>query len=513
MGNWEFLRANMSSASFLAFDLGAASGRAILGQLESGRLYIKEIHRFTNAMLAVRGRLHWDILRLLEEMKKSLAIAAQETQIGSFAIDTWGVDFGLLDRDGKILGLPFAYRDTHTQGAMEKFFGQIPRERIYFLTGIQFLTFNSLFQLFVMKKDDPALFEQAHDLLFMPDLFYYFLTGEKKTEFTFATTSQLYNPRKMEWEKELFDALGISRSLMQEVVQPGVFIGNLDVKISCDMGRRDIPAVAVATHDTASAVASVPSQRKDWAFISSGTWSLMGIEIEEPIINNLALRLNFTNEGGVGGTFRFLKNITGLWLVQKCREAWKTKKQFSYDQLMSMAQEATSYRFFVDPDWDGFLNPENMPKAIQSYCIRTEQKRPRSYAEFVRGICESLALKYRYVLDEIRQLSPIPIRKIHIIGGGVKNRVLCQFTANATGLPVVAGPAEAASIGNIMMQSKAHGDIPSLSRMREVISGSFEFSVYEPMQTNEWEMAYERFQRLLSTEYQDDKDKRSGKSV
>ena len=505
-GDFRSLRSkDMSFPSFLAFDLGAASGRAIIGHLEAGRLRTKELYRFTNAMLPVQEHLHWDIFRLFEEIKTGLRISVQEARIASVAVDTWGVDFGLLDKDGAVLGMPFAYRDAHTQGAMEEFFRLVPQEKIYNLTGIQFLPFNSLFQLYAMKKNKSPVLEEARDLLFMPDLFQYFLTGKKKTEFTFATTSQLYNPRKKGWESELFAALTIPMSLMQEIIQPGTFVGKLDKKIARQLGLRDVRVVAVASHDTGSAVVSVPAQGEDWAFISSGTWSLMGVETGAPIINDLALRLNFTNEGGAGGTFRVLKNITGLWLLQKCREAWEAEKKISYDfdTLMAMAQEAESLRFFIDSDWEGFLNPVDMPQAIQEYCTRTEQEPPGSHAELVRGICESLALKYRAVLDEIRQIRTTPIRKIHVIGGGAKNRLLCQFTANATGLPVFAGPAEATSIGNIMMQSLAHGYIQSLGQMREVIRNSFDVAEYEPSQTKEWQKAYERFQKILLTELND----------
>ena len=305
----------MPSSSFLAFDLGAASGRAILGRFESNRLHTKEIFRFANGMVSVGQHLHWDIFRLLGKIKEGLAICAKKTRISSLAIDTWGVDFGLLDHDGKILGMPYAYRDPHTLGAMDEFFRLIPRERIYDLTGIQFLPFNSLFQLFAIKRDSPSVLADAHDLLFMPDLFHYFLTGEKITEFTFATTSQLYNPRKRSWENELFEALGLPQFLMQDIIQPGTILGRLEKEIARQHGWRDVPVVAVASHDTGSAVASIPAQGEDWAFISSGTWSLMGIETNNPIIDDLALKLNFTNEGGVEGTFRFLKNLTGLWLL------------------------------------------------------------------------------------------------------------------------------------------------------------------------------------------------------
>jgi rhamnulokinase len=490
----------MPFPSFLAFDLGAASGRAILGQLESGRLRTQELYRFANDMLPVRGRLYWNIYRLFEEIKKGLAVCAGEAQVDSLAINTWGVDFGFLARDGTILGLPGAYRDEHTHGAMEEFFKQIPRERIYSLTGIQFLPFNSLFQLQAMKRDRSPLLEAACDLLFMPDLFHYLLTGEKKTEFTFATTSQLFNPLKQDWEDELLHALGIPRSLLREVVQPGSLIGDLDTEITRQLGWQKVPVTAAATHDTASAVAAVPAQGRDWAYISSGTWSLMGIETRKPIIEERALRLNFTNEGGVDGTFRFLKNITGLWLVQKCRETWAPEQEIGYATLMDMAHEAKSFRFFIDPDWEGFLNPGNMAEAIQKFCAQTGQKGPGSPGEYVRGICESLALKYRMVLDEIRQIRSDPIRKIHVIGGGSKNRLLCQFTADATGLPVYAGPAEATSVGNIMIQAMSRGYVQSLAQMRDVIRSSFDVAVFEPSQSTEWQEAFGRFRKINQTE-------------
>jgi rhamnulokinase len=496
----------MPSPSFLAFDLGAASGRAILGHLETDHLIIQELYRFSNGMLPVRGHLHWNIYQLFEEIQNGLAICAQKAHIDSLAIDTWGVDFGLLARDGTILGLPFAYRDAYTQGAMEEFFEMIPRERVYSLTGIQFLPFNSLFQLHAMKRDKSPLLEAASDLLFMPDLFQYLLTGKKKTEFTFATTTQLYNPKKGEWEEELFDALGLSRSLMQEIVQPGTKIGILDERITNQLGWKDVFVVATASHDTGSAVAAVPAQGEGWAYISSGTWSLMGIETKKPIINDLALKLNFTNEGGVEGTFRFLKNIAGLWLLQKCCDTWATGKQESYDNLMGMAREVKPFPFIIDPDWEGFLNPAHMPETIRHYCVKTSQAVPRSHGEFVRGICESLALKYRLVLDELRQISSDPIDKIHIIGGGAKNRLLCQFTANATELPVYAGPAEATAIGNIMMQAMSCGWIPSLENLREIVRCSFDVVLYEPAQTEDWREALGLLRTILQTESTDGKN-------
>jgi rhamnulokinase len=494
----------MSSPTFLAFDLGASNGRVIIGYLEASRLRIEEIYRFPTGMFSVRGRLHWNIYQLFEEIKKGLAITASNTQIDCLALDTWGVDFGLVARDGTILGLPYAYRDQHTQGAMEEFFRQVPPERIYSLTGIQFLPFNSLYQLYAMKRDKSSLLEAAQDLLFMPDIFHYLLTGEKKTEFTYATTSQLYNPQKGDWEEELFEALGVSKTIMQEIVQPGSLIGKLDRQITGQLGWKDVPVVAVASHDTGSAVAAVPAVGRDWAFISSGTWSLMGIETQYPVINERARCLNFTNEGGVGKTFRFLKNISGLWLVQKCREAWTKEQKFSYEELMEMARVTRAFPFFIDPDWEGFLNPADMPEAIRDYCIRSNQKAPQSPAETIRGICESIAMKYRIVLDEISRICTDPVRKIHVIGGGSKNRLLCQFTANATGLPVHAGPSEATAIGNILMQSLSRGFIQSLEDIRDVIRNSFDLVVYEPMQTMEWTEALGLYQNIIHTELTDE---------
>jgi rhamnulokinase len=405
-----------------------------------------------------------------------------------------------LSEDGTIIGLPFTYRDPHTNGIMDEFFKKIPDTRVYELTGIQFIQFNSLFQLYALKKNKSSLLEAAEDLLFMPDLFNYLLTGKKRTEFTIATTSQLYNPRKKEWEEEFFRALEVPRSLMQEVVAPGTIIGDLDYEISRASGKDPIPVIAVASHDTGSAVAGVPATGRDWVYISSGTWSLMGIETQEPIINDQAMELNFTNEGGIEGTFRFLKNITGLWLLQECRRAWAKEKDYSYERLIHLAQEAEPFQIFIDPDWDGFLNPLDMPEAIRKYCVLTKQKTPDSPAEFVRCVLESLALKYRVVLDQLRQIYAQPVRKVHIIGGGAKNSLLCQYTANATGLPVYAGPAEATSIGNIMMQALTLKTVRSVQELREVVRRSFELSSYEPEHMNDWQRAREQYLEVLDRE-------------
>jgi rhamnulokinase len=488
----------VDAPSFLAFDIGADSGRAILGCLDKQRLKIKELGRFANGMVFILGHWHWNIYRIFEEVKKGIKICASEANVRpqSIAFDTWGVDFALLSRDGSFLGLPYAYRDSRTEGAMEEFFKKLSRRRVYELTGIQFLQFNSLFQLFSMKRDNSPLLDVASDLLFMPDTFNYFFTREKKTEFTFATTSQLYNPRKKDWDNELFAALGVSRSIMQEIVPPGTVIGPLEKPISKEMGISDIPVIAVASHDTGSAVGAVPAEGEDWAYISSGTWSLMGVETKEPVINEQALELNFTNEGGVGGTFRFLKNITGFWLLQECRRAWAKERLLSYDELTEMAASAPPFRSLVEPDWRGFLNPADMPDAIRQFCRNTKQKAPDSPAQFVRCILESLALKYRHTLEQLKKVYAHPIRRIHVIGGGAKNRLLNQFAANATGLPVIAGPVEATAVGNIMVQALALGYFSSHREMRKVIGQSFELERYDPQQSKEWDSAYERFQEI-----------------
>jgi rhamnulokinase len=488
----------VNSSAFLAFDLGASGGRGILGELRDDKLSIREVSRFPNGTLSVHGHLHWNIFNLFERIKEGLHTCARERVPDSVGIDTWGVDFGLLARDGSILGLPFAYRDSRTDGAMESFFKKVPRERVYELTGIQFLPLNTLFQLEAMVRDKSPLLEVASDLLFIPDLLNYLLTGVKKTEFTFATTSQLYNPIKRVWENELLSALELPMSLMQDIVPPGCVIGRISQDVSRHAGIPELPVIAVATHDTGSAVAAIPAEGEDWAYISSGTWSLMGIETKAPIITPESMKLNFTNEGGVGQTFRFLKNIAGLWLLQECRRAWEREKALGYDELLESAQAAKPFPALIDPDWPEFLNPPDMPDAIRRACNRTAQKPPASWGKIVRCILESLALKYRLVLDQLRRISPLPINRIHVIGGGARNQLLCQFTADATGVPVIAGPVEATAIGNIMAQALSHGRVPSFDEMRDVIRRSFDVITYIPNRTPQWNEAYDRFCDILS---------------
>ncbi len=489
----------MKTHHFLAFDLGASSGRTVLGTLQDDKISTRELHRFPNGAVNLLGNLRWNILDLFENIKQGMKVCASEitTKPESIAVDTWGVDYGLFAADGNMLGLPYGYRDSRTDGMMDEFFKVIPRDHVYELTGIQFMQLNTLFQLFAMAKSKSPLLTVVSDLLFTPDIISYFLTGLKKTEFTIATTSQLYNPRKNSWDDELFNALSISKNIMQEIVPPGTVLGKLLENIARETGLKSVPVIATASHDTGSAVAAVPAEGHDWAYISSGTWSLVGVEVPEPIINKQSLEFNFTNEGGVGGTFRFLKNCMGLWPVQQCRKIWSANKKLSYDELTHLAASARAFTVIIDPDYQGFLNPPDMPAAIYEYCRKTGQSAPENSADLTRSILEGLALKYRYIFDQLKQLHPNQIERIHIIGGGTQNKLLCQFAADATGIPVVAGPVEATAIGNIMIQAMGLGLVKSHAEIRRIIANSFELEKYEPQDTKKWDEAYERFLNII----------------
>lgn len=475
---------------FLAFDLGAESGRAMLGEFDGGGLSVREVSRFPNRMLKLNGHLFWDVWHLLNEVKAGMrACAAEEpTSIG---IDTWGVDFGLLASDGSLLGLPYSYRDKRTAGAVAGFHRLVSRRRVYELTGIQFLPINTLYQLYSMKRDRSPLLGAASDVLFMPDLFNYLLTGRMVTEFTIATTSQLYDPSKRGWAVELLKALGLPKRVMQDVVQPGTEIGPLAPSVAAEVGLEGTRVVATASHDTAAAVAAVPAEGDDWMFISAGTWSLVGVETEKSIITTAALRHNFTNEGAVGGRFRFLKNVTGFWLLQQLVRSWGESAE--YGALVKAAAEAAPLRAILDPDASCFRCPEDMGKAMAEYCRRTRQPVPRTRAEQVRCILESLVLKYRVVRNELEKVTGREFERVHIVSGGARNWLLCQMTADALGLPVYAGPAEATAIGNIMVQAMAAGLVSSLEDVRAVVRDSCRVRLYEPRSSNGWNEAFERF--------------------
>lgn len=488
----------MDSHSFLAFDLGATSGRAVVGTLADGKFTMEEIHRFPNSIMKLHGRCYWNIYSLYQELKQGLTKCAQKgIKPTSIGIDTWGVDFGYIAKDGSILGLPRAYRDPYTDGVPEEVFQIVPREEVYARTGIQVMYFNSLYQLFAAKKEKSSAYENADKILFMPDLLSYMLTGNMVCEYTEASTSQLVTPATKQFDKELADAVGIDSTLLLPIVMPGTVIGELTEDLAEETGIGRVPVIAIAGHDTASAIAAIPATDKEFAFLSSGTWSLMGIECEAPIITEETTRLNLTNEGGIDGTTCFLNNITGMWLLEQCRKEWeKDGHPYSYPEIISMAESATPLRSFVNPNDPLFTNPASMSAAIVEYCNRTGQPAPETHAQITRCIFESLALCYRSTLENIGNVSPHPIKRLHIIGGGSKNALMNQLTANAIGIPVIAGPSEATAIGNCMMQARAAGLAGDRWEMRELIGKAVETSTFHPADSAAWQEAYARYRSI-----------------
>ena len=488
------------TANFLAFDLGAESGRTVVGRFDGERLSLEEMHRFANGPTRIRHSLHWNALNLFTEMKHGLAKTVNEPggELASFGVDTWGVDFGLFDRDGNLIGHPYHYRDSRTDGMIEQAFAIVPREEIFAQTGLQFMQLNSLFQLFAMAQQKSPALEIADALLFMPDLFHYWFTGQKVNEFTIASTSQCYNMQQKQWAAPLLERLGVPTHIFQEVIQPGTKLGPILPSIAEELGiGHEISVIAPGSHDTASAVAAVPVAETDedsFAYLSSGTWSLLGVETAAPIINEQSLAYNFTNEGGVQSTIRLLKNIMGLWLVQESRRTWAQQgEELSYDDLTRLAGEATPFAALVDPDDASFLAPGDMPGRIRDYCQRTGQAPPESKGTIVRCALESLALKYRWVVEKIEEMTGRTLTVVHIVGGGSQNRLLNQFTANATGRRVVTGPIEATAIGNILLQMLAVEQISSLSEGRELVCRSFPVETYEPEAGEAWAEAYGQF--------------------
>jgi len=488
----------MADSHYLAFDLGASSGRAVLGSFDGQRLKLEEVHRFPNGPVRVLDHIHWDVVGLFEQIRKGLAAGAARVKgLDGIGIDTWGVDFGLLSRDGQLLGLPYHYRDRRTQGMMEAAFARVPREQIYAQTGIQFMPLNTLYQLLSVAANDPALLDAADTLLFMPDLLNYWLTGVRQSEFSIASTSQLYDSAGNAWAGPLFDKLGLPLRIMPRVVPPGTAIGGLLPDIAEGTGLKPVQVIAPACHDTAAAVAAVPASGEGWAYISSGTWSLVGVELPSPIRTPEALAANFTNEGGVAGTIRFLKNVAGLWLVQECQRTWEAQgRPISHDELAKMAEAAPPHVCFVDPDDPCFAEPGDMPQRIREYCLASGQPVPQTQGEVVRCALESLALKYRMVVRQIEQLTGRPIEVLHVVGGGVRNELLCRLTADATGKLVIAGPAEATAAGNVMVQAMARGRVSGLDEIRQVVARSTPLRCYEPAARQEWADASGRFEAL-----------------
>lgn len=484
---------------FFAFDLGATSGRSIIGSLKDGQLQLKELTRFPNKILRIGNQYYWNIYTLFEELKRGLQTAKAEGYTpDAIGIDTWGVDFVYLAEDGSFLGLPRSYRDPYTNGAPEAYFNEISRKDVYEATGIQIMNFNSLFQLYAARKENASALQHAQSILFMPDALSYLLTGKKVCEYSILSTSQLLNPKTKKVEAKLLEPMGLSASIVHDIVYPGTPIGTLTEAIQSECGLGAVPVIAVAGHDTGSAVASVPAENENFAYLSSGTWSLMGIEVKDPIITEKSFELNFTNEGGVEGTTRFLKNITGMWLLEQCRKEWEAEgKTYSYPEIVAMSESAQPFRSLIDPDHAGFANPTKMTAAIAEYCRRTGQQVPETHAQLIRCIFDSLALKYNYVLSSLRQVAPFKIEKLHVIGGGSQNKLLNQATANAIGLPVVAGPSEATAIGNIMMQAKGLGIVKTLPEMRRVIGRCMQPEVFLPQDTEAWSLAFETFKTII----------------
>ena len=496
--------------SLAAVDLGAESGRVLLGRLDDGVLRLQEIRRFANEPVRATGRLYWDILRLYLEVMRGIAAArrANQAPLDGVSVDTWGVDFGLLASNGELIANPYHYRDEQTEGAMEEVFARIPARRIFEITGIQMMPLNTLFQLYAMKRANSPFLAAAKRLLMLPGLFTYFLTGEELDEFTAATTSQLYDAREKSWSKEILDSIGVPRDLFATVCSPGTVVGPLQRRIADEFGFEQVPVILGAGHDTACAVAAVPAEpvsagaapaAGSWAYISCGTWSLVGTEVTRPIISDEAFSFNLANEGGVFGTFRLLKNVMGLWLLRQCREEWaRAGQEFGYADLVELARRAPGRRSFVDPDDPGFLRPGGIVARIQDFCRRTGQPVPEEPGEVVRTVLESLALKYRWVIERLEEVTGVGIGRVHLVGGGARNELLCQLTADVTGRPLLAGPTEATAAGNLLMQAVALGEVGSLEELREIVRRSFLPRLYEPSGTSDWEEPYAQFcERLL----------------
>jgi rhamnulokinase len=488
-----------AAKKLLAFDLGAESGRGVLGLFNGQRLQLEVVHRFANGPVRTLDTLHWDVLHLYSEMIAGLRrCAAEWGGLDSLGVDTWGVDFAFLGRDGTLLGNPRHYRDPHTETIMEEAFRRVPPPEIFRRTGIQFMRFNSLFQLLALHRDRSPLLDVAQTLLFMPDLFHYFFTGIKINELTDASTSQMYDPTSRGWAYEMLKQLDLPTHFLGNLTPPGTVLGPLRASVTTETGLAPVPVVAPATHDTASAVAAVPAQGRSWAYLSSGTWSLMGAELDAPLINDQALANNFTNEVGVGGTIRFLKNIMGLWLVQECRRAWeRAGRSYSYEELARLAQAAPPFVSLVNPDDSAFMLPPSMPVALADFCRRTGQPVPAEPGPVIRCALESLALRYRWVLERLEEMLGRRLEVIHIVGGGCQNQLLCQLTADACDRPVLAGPVEATALGNVLVQGLGLGLLGSLADGREVVRNSFDVRSYAPQDASRWQESYARFLALL----------------
>lgn len=486
----------MNGKTYFAVDLGATSGRTIIASIHDGKIHQEELTRFPNDIIQLNGHFYWDILRLYNEIIRGLKLAAERhLDIASIGIDTWGVDFACFGADGHLLDNPISYRDPQTNGMIDAYFHEVmPASELYGKTGIQFMYFNSLFQLYALRRANSSILASAEKILFTPDALSYMLTGRAVCEYTIASTSQLLNPVSADLDESLLSTLNLRRSQFGELVAPGTVIGHLTEEVQQMTGLPAVPVVAVAGHDTASAVAAIPAEDKHFAFLSSGTWSLMGIESPHAIINEQSFRRNFTNEGGIEGTTRFLKNICGMWLYERCRKEWPEEvRQMNHQQLQGLALEAEPFRSFINPDDAVFANPASMLEAIRQYCRNTGQPIPETPAEVCRCIFDSLAMRYRQVFSWLCEFADFDIHTLHIIGGGSMNVYLNQFTADSCGITVKAGPQECTAIGNIMLQAKAAGDVADVWAMRRIIASSVAPRLYEPRDTHLWASAFERY--------------------
>jgi Sugar (pentulose and hexulose) kinases len=495
----------MKTQCYLGVDLGAESGRVIAGLWDGKRIRLEELHRFPNGPVEIAGTLRWDVLQLWAEIQNGLSLAARKygKSVKSVGVDTWGVDHVLLSKSNEILALPFHYRDARTNGMMAEAFSRVPRDKIFAATGLQFMEINTLYQLLAWQKNNPEILDAADCLLMMPDFFHWCLSAAKVAEFTDATTTQFFHPTKRTWSYDLLESFSLPAKILPGVVSPGTRIGSLHKSLAHRCGLNEIAVIAPASHDTGSAVAAVPTDQLEqgtWAYISSGTWSLMGLEVREAQLSKRVLDFNLTNEGGVDGTYRLLKNITGLWLVQQCKRAFEAKgKKLDYSHLVRLAKAAPPLRSLIDPDDSRFGNPPDMPAAIRNFCKETRQPVPVSEGALVRCALESLALKYQTVLEQLEGVSGKQVEVIHIVGGGSRNALLNQFTADACNRPILAGPVEATVFGNVLMQARACSEIDSLAELRSIVRNSCEIQTFNPRlsHVSAWQEARGRFARLI----------------
>lgn len=482
----------------LAFDFGASSGRAIIGCFDGDKITLEEVHRFSNDPVSVGGTVYWDVLRLFYEIKQGIIKAKIAGGFDSIGIDTWGVDFGLIDSEGKLMENPVHYRDARTAGLVDEAFKTMPKEKLYGITGIQFMELNTLFQLISLKKYRPWMLERADKMLFMPDLFGYMLTGKMCAEYSIASTSQLIDLDKRTWSKEILDAFGIKESVFAPLVQPGTVLGELSKEICEECGVDPVPVISVCGHDTQSAITSVPCEDGDFAFLSSGTWSLFGTELDKPIVNETSMNINITNEGGFDGSTGFLKNIIGLWLIQESRRQWKREgKEYSYADLEKLALAAEPFKCFIDPDAPEFVPHGNIPERVREFCRKTGQYVPETVGEIMRCIYESLAMKYRLTFEKLRECTERDYPVIHVIGGGTKDGLLCQMTANSCDRTVKAGPIEATVMGNVAVQLMSDGSVKNIGQARKIVAESSELKTFEPKDMDKWAEAYEDFLKII----------------